>query len=159
MSYTLLVIDMQKGFLQGFRYPEEKEKVIEGCRRAVMKAIADGAEILDVNYRGSYGPTIPEIRNLWKGYKKYFKGQVKKVMKCNDGGGDEVMEVTNNDPLNGEFIACGVNAGACVRSTVLELVRDHGKTVYVIGEAVANCWGGCEGDLDYYDENGMLTNL
>lgn len=155
--YTLLVIDMQNGFLHDFKYKEEKKKVIQGCKRAVMKAIADGAEILDVNYRGYYGPTIPEIRNLWKVYNKYFKTKVKKVMKSQDGGGDEVMDATDNDPLNGEFIACGVNAGACVRSTVLDLVHEYGKTVYVIGDAVANCWGGCDSDLEYYDAYGMLT--
>lgn len=155
MSYTLLVIDMQDGFLRRFYSDEERAKVIAGCRRAVMRAIAHGAEIMDVNYRGSYGPTIPEIRHLWRTYKK-LGGSVKKVLKSSDGGGDEVMEA---EPQHDEMLACGVNAGACVRSTVWELREGHDQTVYVIAEAIANSWGGCEGDLDYYEQNGMLTTL
>jgi nicotinamidase-related amidase len=154
--YTLLVIDMQAGFLNRFDDEDEKQEVIDNCRRVVMKAIADGAEIIDVNYIGSYGPTIPEIRNLWRGYKKMFKHNVKKVMKPYDGGGDQVMEA---DPQYDEFLACGINAGACVRSTVFELRDGHGVDVYVIAEAVANCWGGKDSDLDHFENNAMLTNM
>ena len=151
--YTLLVIDMQRGFLKGFKHDEEREKVIENCRRAVVKAIADGAEIIDVNYRGSYGPTIGEIRNLWRRYKKLFKGNVKKVVKWSDGGGDEVMEA---EPQYFDMLACGINAGACVRFTVLELYKKHKQNVHVIASAVANSWGSCDSDLKYFRNNGIL---
>lgn len=154
--YTLLVIDMQAGFLNRFEDDEEKQEVIDNCRRVVQKAIADGAEIMDVNYEGSYGPTIPEIRHLWRDYKKYFPGHVKKVMKPYDGGGDQVMEA---NPQYDEFLACGINAGACVRSTVFELRNGYDQDVYVIAEAVANCWGGKYGDLEWFEENAMLTNM
>lgn len=150
--YTLLVIDMQKGFLDRFYSEEKRDTVIQNCRLAVMSAIADGAEIIDVNYRGSYGPTIPEIRHLWRKYKQ-LGGRVKKVIKYNDGGGDEVMQA---DPQETEIIACGINAGACVQSTVYELLYHHQQKVSVIASAVANSWGGCSGDLEYLKQRGIL---
>jgi len=154
--YTLLVIDMQEGFLNYFNSGEEKRKAIHGCKRAVLQAIADGAEIIDVNYRGGYGPTIPEIKNLWKKYERMFKGMVKKVVKPRDGGGYEIMAV---EPQHDEFLACGINAGACVRSTVFELKNMYHRNVSVIQDAVANSWGNSDSDCMFFKQNGMLTNF
>lgn len=152
--YTLLVIDMQEGFLKRFESEEERDRVVHNCRLAVMAAIADGAEIIDVNYRGGYGPTIPEIRHLWRKYKQ-LGGPVKKAIKAWDGGGNEVMQA---EPQGDELLACGINAGACVRSTVFELKEEHDQRVYVLPHAVANSWGGCWGDIDWFERNGLIKS-
>ena len=158
--YTLLVIDMQRGFLERFSNEEEKEKVVDNCRRVVVKAIADGAEIIDVNYRepnyGTYGPTIPEIRNLWERYSKMFKRNVKKIIKDHDGGGFPIIQ---SEPQHKIFYACGINLGACVAETVDELRHNYDQEVYIIEEAVANCWGGCKSDLMRYERDGILVNM
>jgi hypothetical protein len=155
--YTLLVIDMQKGFLDRFDEYDNtlaKSEVIRGCQRAVIRAIADGAEIIDVNYSehlGPLGPTIPEIADLWKGYKKLFKGRVSWVEKRSNGGGHEVMR---NGIAEDEIRVCGVNAGACVRDTVWELDQKmiDNQHIRVLADAVANCWDyDCSGDLEYLE--------
>jgi len=156
--YTLVVIDMQPGFLKRFDdYNNDmaKDEVIEGVRQAVVKAIADGAEIIDVNYDSRYGdlgPTIPEIASLWSGYRKLFKSRVSYVEKGSDGGGDEIME---NGVAENEIRVCGINAGACVRDTVRQLDQRmiDDQRILVIADAVANAWSyGCESDLEYMDD-------
>ena len=156
--YTLVVIDMQPGFLKRFSEFENemaKDEVIEGCRQAVVKAIADGAEIIDLNYDSKYGdlgPTIPEIADLWKGYSKMFKGRVSYLQKSQDGGGDEIME---NGVAENEIRVCGINAGACVRDTVWELSQRmiDDQRILVLADAVANAWSySCECDLEYMDD-------
>jgi len=141
--YTLLVIDMQTKFLNRFDSYEIKNEVIFRCRQAVLKAIADGAEIIEVKYVGTdgnldyYGNTIEEISNLWKQYKKYFPSAVKTVYKKDDGGGEEVLQAK---PQYEDLIVCGINLGACVGETVYQL-RKHKQNVRIIQEAVANSWG------------------
>ena len=161
--YTLLVIDMQRGFLERFSNQKEKEKVVDNCRRVVVKAIADGAEIIDINYREPtsgfdmvYGPTIPEIRNLWKRYSKMSKRNVKKIIKDQDGGGFPIIQA---EPQHKIFYACGINLGACVSATVDELRHEYDQEVFVIEEAVANCWGECKSDLERYERDGILVNM
>lgn len=156
--YTLVVIDMQSGFLNRFdEYgnTEAKKEVIKGVKRAVVKAIADGAEIIDVNYDSRYGylgPTIPEIADLWKGYRKLFKKRVSYVEKSSDGGGREILA---NGVAEKEIRVCGINAGACVKSTVCQLDKEmvDDEHILVIADAVANAWSySYEGDLEYMDD-------
>lgn len=156
--YTLLVIDMQKGFLDQFdsrNNSAAKVSVIEGCKRAIRQAIKDGAEIFDVNYRGSYGPTIPALKRLWYKYKKMYPERFKKVVKSWDGGGKEVLAA---EPQGDFMLTCGINAGACVYETVRQLRNAH-VDIYVLAEAVANSWGHCEGDLDYYRNINILKSV
>lgn len=161
--YTVLVIDMQRGFLNRFSNKRNLQTLIANCRRVVVKAIADGAEIIDVNYRDPdkgfglpYGPTIPEIKNLWKHYQKLFKNNVKRVIKHEDNGGFPIMEA---QPQHKTLYACGINLGACVGATVDELIEDFDQDVLIIEEAVANCWGGHDEDLQRYEKQGILVNM
>ena len=153
--YTLVVVDMQPGFLKRFedyKNDEVKNEVIKGCQLAVIEAIADGAEIIDLNYdnrHGELGPTIPEIADLWKGYKKLFKKRVSYVEKGRDGGGEELHR---NGIAENEIRVCGINAGACVKETVIELALNFGHDVSVISSAVGNAWtDSCEQDLDHME--------
>jgi nicotinamidase-related amidase len=153
--YTLVVVDMQPGFLKRFEEYDNtmaKDEVIEGCRRAVVQAIADGAEIIDLNYDSRYGElgtTIPEIQSLWSGYRKLFKKRVVYLEKGRDGGGDVIME---NGVAEDEIRVCGINAGACVRDTVWELSNRmiDNQHVVVLADAIANAWNyDCESDIEY----------
>ena len=143
--YTLLVIDMQSEFLDTFRHDDERTNVIAEVQQTVLQAIEDGAEIIDVNYGGyDLDPTITDISMLWKDYNK-----VKKVTKRSDGGGEEVMQAK---PANTQLRACGINLGACVRSTVYQLRDTHFQEVRVVANAVANSWGNVDDDLDYMED-------
>ena len=160
--YTLLVIDMQPGFLKRFDEYQNtlaKDEVIAGCREKVQQAIADGAQIIDVNYTDNFGPlgaTIPEIADLWKGYKKLFKRRVSKVMKSGDGGGAEIHPHLQEEQIR----VCGINAGACVRDTVWQLSERciDNEHIRVYADAVANAWNyDCEGDLAYMNDFACTT--
>ena len=79
-----------------------------------------------------------------------FKGRVKYIEKGRDGGGDIIMQ--NGGVAEKEIRVCGINAGACVRDTVIELVSNWEQDVSVIGDAVANAWS-CDAhsDLEYLE--------
>lgn len=152
MSYTLLVVDMQRGFLRNFRDDDDADNVVNGVQEAVSQAVKDNAEIIDLNYdyaHASYGPTIAPIRHLWRSYKKENPGKVKKVTKNHDGGGHEVLAA---EPAHDNIRVCGINLGACVKETVKEIMANSHFEVEIIEEAVANSWGGVEDDLYQFEE-------
>lgn len=111
MSYSLLIVDMQKYFNAAC-----DPLTISNCQEEIKKAIKNRAAIIFLEYAGC-GKTAPELLNL---IQKYDRVYVK--TKKDDDGSFEAMSIINNYRLAKSTIrVCGVNTDCCVLSTVVGL--------------------------------------
>ena len=107
-KYTLVVVDMQPKFVAS-----QNERTIKMVQKEIKMAMDNKCPIVFLEYE-EYGPTDKRLKEVIKGYKK-----CKFVKKRMDDGSDYVIRICNlhKYPLN-NFRVCGVNTGACVKSTV-----------------------------------------
>lgn len=131
MSYTLCVIDMQDFFSAS-----KGKRVRKSCIREIKKAMDSNATILFVEYK-NYGPTIPLLTKLTKGYRRKFV-----VLKLHDGGGDEVVNFLTKQHLPKRNIrVCGVNTDACVEATVVGMNENlESSKIEVVADACDSNW-------------------
>ena len=111
MSYSLIVIDMQKAFAAARR-----KRVLLNCEKEINKAIKNNCSIVFVEYFNC-GKTIKQLTNLTKNYKKTYT-----VIKNDDDGSPEISHLFKAHRLPAKNIkVCGVNTDACVLDTVCSL--------------------------------------
>jgi hypothetical protein len=110
--------------------------VIRGVQDAILKAIEDGIQIIDVRYDPDrLGDTIAEISDMWAGY-----DNVLTVDKSDDDGSTEILEANAKGP----YLICGINLSACVKHTVNGLREDCGRDdVNIVANATGDpdSWG------------------
>lgn len=113
MSYTLLIIDMQKKF-----YAARDKNVQESCKKYILRAIKNRASIIFIEF-SNHGPTIPCLTRLVKNYDKVFF-----TTKNEWDGSKHSLTVMNNYKLNkNKLRVCGVFTDCCVLATVQGLVK------------------------------------
>lgn len=111
---TLCVVDMQPSFGTFRHCKEAVEHEIKLAKRR-----NDGIIFLEYY---NYGKTIPELTDLAK-----FNGynRIGSIWKHRDGGGQEVVKAARKYGFTTERIrVCGVNRGACVSSTIEDLLNE-----------------------------------
>lgn len=134
-DYTLIIIDMQKPFRAS-----QNESVQANVKKAIFKAIKDGAAIMFVEYKG-YVKTMPSLTRILSNAKYHRKYTVTKPW---DDGSDQIVDALDkNDFPKKKLRICGVNTAYCVYQTVLGLVHNHSmtKNIEVIRDA---CWSDSE---------------
>lgn len=114
--YALVIVDMQPKFKAS-----NDIRCIANCVREVRKAIECGATIIVLEYsrRGNERghKTHEAIRKLVQAYENSFF-----IIKNEDDGSHAIYaQDVKLDPDNLHFRLCGVNLGACVRSTAIGL--------------------------------------
>lgn len=123
--YTLVIVDMQTGFIDS----DHDFAVISGVIRAIKKAKKNLSDIIVVEYSGS-GKTLPDIMRTLRGYRK-----VHRVQKHKDDGSVPVLRNIRRNGLGLNLRVCGVNLDACVRRTVWGLVEKSAAEVKVLKQA------------------------
>lgn len=115
--YTLVVVDMQA------KFPRSLEgNTLLHCKRAVQKAIKNKADIVFLEFK-NYGPTIPSLVKLTKGYKRAYHAE-----KGEWDGSMQTMHLAKEYSLNTKkFRVCGVYTECCVDAT-LQGLREKNKT-------------------------------
>jgi len=109
---TLVIIDMQTGFIDGCD--------ATGAENVICKMVEHARQqkwgILVVEFDG-YGDTIDSIAQAVGGYEMAHD-----VVKDHMGGGEEVMECLNRHPeLPRDLVVCGIFGEQCVSRTIYEL--------------------------------------
>lgn len=145
MSYSIVVIDMQNIFLKNVLKIDSD--IIQKCKRELIKAINDNAQIIFLEFR-RHGPTTKELTSLLKEYKyeKYIS-----VSKEFDDGSKDLLNVILKNNLPHNIKVCGVNTDCCVYDTVsgyLHAMTNHKNefkdsnefNVKVIIDACASSW-------------------
>jgi hypothetical protein len=139
MSYSLVVIDMQKAFTAARR-----KRVLLNCEKEINKAIKNNCSIIFVEYFNC-GKTIKKLTDLTKNYKKTYT-----VTKNNDDGSPEISCLFKSNRLPAKNIkVCGVNTDACVLDTVCGLSHSNRFSKSII-DVIANA---C--DTSYNHEQGL----
>jgi len=111
--YTLVVIDLQPGFIAG-----NKSRVRENALREIKRAVKDEADIVFLEFLG-HGSTHRHLMEVVQSYKRC---QIK--TKQQDDGSSQVYEaVRDHGFMIGRFRVVGINTDFCVYSTVEGLRR------------------------------------
>lgn len=109
MSYTLVVVDVQKQFI-------ENANLIAEVGKEIKKAMSKKLPIIFVEFAGC-GRTMYRIKKLTANYNKAFV-----VSKHNTGGGHEVIRTITRRKLQYKTLkVCGVYTNYCVHDTVTGL--------------------------------------
>ena len=139
MSYTLVVIDMQRSF-----YASRGKRVQLHCKREIQRAMDDGAAIIFVEYIGQ-GPTIPSLVKLTDDYRRTFF-----IRKENDDGSSEVLKVIKSHRLPSRKLKfVGVNTNCCVLDTLTGVsAKSKKSSLEVISKA-------CNSSMRYYHNEGL----
>ena len=128
----LIVIDVQDRFINDLDF--EKPLLVAQVVKAVRKARKENRHIFLVQYRG-HGPTNRSVKKAVANYDK-----VHIVTKYADNGGLEVWDALQSKKVRHKTLTvCGVNLGACVASTVNDLVY-RGYKCRLVKEATVNTW-------------------
>jgi len=136
-SYSLVIIDMQRGFLAA-RQPSLKEPIL----REIALARKYNRQIVVAHFAG-YGRTNDYILKALKGYtNKVF------VRKTTDDGSDEVVKVLQNNNVR----ICGVQSSVCVFETAYSL-----KNYYHINNTPINVFLVKDACGDYIKKNARQT--
>lgn len=115
MSYTLIVIDMQKTFPAA-----NKRSLIQVVANEIMTCIQENGSIIFLEYLG-FGPTHRNLVSLTDRYSKTFQ-----VRKMSDGGAAEVIKCMHHHDLPmGKIRGVGVNTNQCVWLTLSKLMQKH----------------------------------
>jgi nicotinamidase-related amidase len=117
LAYTLLVVDMQKGFVAS------QDPITLNCVMQLIKqAMHDNAAIIFIELDPDLnGPTDLRLTNLVEGY-PYSVVEEKCVDKFgNDGSGDAADACGQFGFPTNHFKVCGVNTNICVSYTVIGL--------------------------------------
>ncbi len=112
---VLVVVDMQPQFKTS-----ENPKLMKNVARLMKAARNLGMAIVIVEYT-SYGDTHRQLMDVVAGYDKVIK-----VEKNFDGGSHQVREglyALKHQRTHVDYILCGVNADACVKSTAVGLQK------------------------------------
>jgi nicotinamidase-related amidase len=134
MDYSLVIVDMQTGFVAA-----NSRKTLKNCKREIRKAIKDDANIIFVEYNGC-GRTIKELTEITDkiAYKKKFV-----AIKRKNSGAKIILKTMkkNNIPTtkHTNFRVCGVNTDACVLETVEDLARALRQRSYNIEVILSAC--------------------
>lgn len=130
-SYTLIIIDMQPGFMAS-----HKSTLNENIMREIKIAKKNKQGILILEYdRKLSGRTHKEILNQIRNYP--FKVVVEKL---NCDGCEEVLEQFKEHPLflnKNHIKICGVNTDECVNDTTVSLYEQLYKNTKI--EVLADC--------------------
>lgn len=143
MNYSIVFIDMQNIFLKNVL--KRDPGIILKCKRELIKAINDNAQIIFLEFRG-HGSTVKELTSLLKEY-SYTKYAF--VSKESDDGSNDLLNVILKNNLPPNIKVCGVNTDCCVYDTVsgyLYAMTSHKSkdsnefNVKVIIDACASSW-------------------
>lgn len=134
---VLLIIDVQSPFVLNF---DKYRRLIWACQREIRRSMRKNEEIIFVEYAG-YNPTHKVLTDLVASYDNAHY-----IIKFNDGGADEI---DSHIYLSGlkvpTFRYCGVNASACVRSTIKGLKQKRsywGSKFIAIADAIDDVYSG-----------------
>lgn len=130
MKTALVVIDMQEQF------KETARPVLPKVRRAIRHAKAEGWPIVHLFYGGirMSEDGIPPIHGLRAAL---LNPSVIQVEKEDDGGGDELCDALYRHSVEVDRVVfAGVNATACVASTVAGFARNRPDVECIVSEAV-----------------------
>jgi len=131
-KHTLVIVDMQPTVFVA----AQKEDVIDGCRRAIKKAIENKNPIIFLEFYGGRGPTATELTSLTDGYDRAFF-----LSKSEQDGSPQVTKLMRQKKLPKKKIkVCGVNTSACVLSTVKGLRAKLDSDLFVLEDAVGGHW-------------------
>lgn len=118
MSYTLVVIDMQRHFDASNKLSVQKD-----IAKQIKKAIKERAGIIFVEYAGC-GLTHSVLTDLAENYERGYT-----IKKYNDDGSAEVLDcLTDNKLPKSRIKICGVNTPYCVKSTAIGLSEELPKS-------------------------------
>jgi nicotinamidase-related amidase len=132
ITKVLVIIDMQPEFCYAAK------SIIPQVVKAIEKAKKEQKEILLIEYAykdSSHTRTYREILQTVSTYKNK-----KVVYKYSDDGSKEIMQILEKRKVI--IDVCGVNLGACVRSTVKGLLRNTNiQRINILKKAVNDEWG------------------
>lgn len=125
MRRALVVVDMQEEF-DGSKICQESVKSL------IWHTRAKGDWIIVLEYLG-YGQTLYPL-SIALDYDRVFYAR-----KDRDDGSQEVVRILKQVRARvSEFVICGVNASACVLSTINGLMKKVDVGIVVVAEATAN---------------------
>ena len=130
--YTLIILDMQ-----GYFSAAKKDNVKRNCRHEIIKAMAQNAPILFVEYK-SCGRTISSLTKLTREVKY---GKVYRVIKSADDGSSEIDSFIKKNRLPRKHIRfTGINTDCCVQDTVtgLDSMCKSDHVIEVVADACAS---------------------
>jgi hypothetical protein len=138
MSYSLIIVDMQKIFSSS-----QDAQVQKSCIREIKKAIRDRSVILFVEYAG-YDPTIQVLTDIvvQTNYKRVYH-----VIKRGNDGGKEVIDFLVKHHLpKMNMRVCGVNTDYCVRETI-NGIKQHlpSARINLVADACGSNWSHVSG--------------
>lgn len=134
---ALYVIDMQKHFLQ---IREEKlRKLISNCKKVIKNFKDDGRKIVVVKWVG-YGEIHHELVEELKSY-----DNVAYVTKSKNSAFERLKD---RNLLHSDVHIIGVNLGACVLQTAIDMSHKNKSEITIYKSAVCNSWDMEEEDFD-----------
>ena len=126
---ALIIVDMQTYFTTA-----RDKSTIKNVKKLIKEFIDKRRPIIVLEYYFDYrniGHTLPCLTKILDSY-----DETRYVRKSDDDGADEVLECLEQNCWKVEkFKVCGVNIGACVRSTVETLTYQYNQTVEVVKKA------------------------
>ena len=128
VTEALVIIDMQIHFCTS-----EDESTQKACIREIKRAKRRNMPIIFLEYEG-FGATQPDLMQALGVYKK-----VKTLTKSTDSGSDEISSLLLRQWTSIQTLRiCGVNAGACVISTIRGLQWGKKFELIAVADAI-NC--------------------
>lgn len=143
MNYTLVVIDMQKTFLEKMNLPDSLE-VERRCLQLINNAGKAKSPILFMEYNRC-GQTINSLLNKAES----ITDKVYRKLKWNDNGGAEILRALSKYKLPQHIKVCGINTDACVKASVegylseskySENIKFKNPSVHVITKACGSAF-------------------
>jgi hypothetical protein len=126
---ALIIVDMQNYFRTA-----RDRSTISNVKKLIKEFIEKRRPIIVLEYYfedKNIGHTLPCLTKILDDYY-----ETRYVRKSDDDGAAEVMECLEQNCWKVEkFKVCGVNIGACVRSTVETLTYEYNQTVEVVKKA------------------------
>ena len=147
MQKILVIVDMQT------KVPAAKHRAtIDGCKAEITAAIAGNIPIfiLELKSDQDFGPTLPELTNMLKGY-----ANAHTVIKQQNDGSYILRQKFHDLGLQPEFqfIVCGINTEACVYETIDGLLCKFPKSKATIDRNAVN------GNHNQHEQFGYLRFL
>jgi nicotinamidase-related amidase len=143
MSYSLLVVDMQKYFP-----PANGKRILANCKKEIITAMKNKAAIIFLEYIGC-GPTKRELSALTRGYARvYFD-----IKDADDGSLEAAVLIRKHKLPKANIRVVGVNTDCCVASTVEGLTQRLFKSkIDVVASA-------CDSNWDHFSGLRHLSNM
>lgn len=147
MQKILVIVDMQT------KFPAAKHRgTIDGCKKEITAAIAGNIPIfiLELKSDNDFGPTLPELTDMLKGYENAHI-----VIKQQNDGSYVLRKKFHDMELQPEFqfIVCGINTEACVYETIDGLLCKFPKSKATIDRNAVN------GNHNQHEQFGYLRFL